>query len=125
MYPEYDRYEVNRAVNAVLVRHFVDMTQIRFSVSPSTVYFGGKLMRDPSGQFKPVEIKAIIRELEALPFGQQLTFEVDNWNISQDMGGWRISYKRAPVSVGSFEDENRLVIEEEDVFDYLVKKGKK
>ncbi|THB66713.1 MAG: hypothetical protein D6E12_10000 [Desulfovibrio sp.] len=119
MSQQFDRHEVNRTVNTVLVRHFVDMSRLRYSASPSTLYFSGHLSRDPSGDFTPQDIFLLIQELERQPFRLHLTFELENWSVTPDGGSWRVSKKRALASSGG-EYDKVLIIEEDDLIDMLL-----
>jgi len=62
------RYEVNRNVRMVLIRHDADLARIDYSFIGQTVYFYGDLVR-PTMDFSVQEIEVLAREISALKRG--------------------------------------------------------
>jgi hypothetical protein len=84
------RYEVNRKVKQVLIKHNADLTQLQFSSSGETVYLYGFLVKDTGRKFTPESIEAMIKELSRLPHVKDIQFDLHDWNISSDIGAWQI-----------------------------------
>ena len=91
---ELTRYEMNQKVKAILVRHAVDLTKSHFSCTQHAVHIYGILSRDPRGEFTVAELEALAKDLERLRFRPRIHFEVENWNISSDMGVWAVHDKK-------------------------------
>jgi hypothetical protein len=83
---QFSRYEINRKVKRVLVRHAVDLMALQFYCSGETVYLSGKLKKEPKGAFSPAQIEAMVRELTSLPYVKNLQFELSNWNLICEPG---------------------------------------
>ncbi|MGD8367565.1 MAG: hypothetical protein PVG78_07985 [Desulfobacterales bacterium] len=80
------RYEINRKIKAVLIRHAVDITEMQYSNTGKVVYLFGKLVKDPTGDFKAAEVEALIREIAAIPEVQDISFELSNWTVMYEPG---------------------------------------
>jgi len=87
------RYEINRNVKNVLVRHAVDLRELQYSCSAKTVYLYGNLKKDPKGEFTPSKIEAFAKDILKLPYVSSLKFSLDNWKIHYDFGAWEIYRK--------------------------------
>ena len=83
---QFSRYEINRNVKRILVRHAVDLMALQFYCSGETVYLSGKLKKEPKGEFSPAQIEVMIRELTSLPYVKNLQFELNNWNLIYEPG---------------------------------------
>jgi len=87
------RYQINQKVQQVLVKHAADLNELQYSCAGKTtftVYLYGILKKDPSGEFSPSHIESLIQELTNLPYVSHIQFELDNWNITSDFGGFKI-----------------------------------
>jgi hypothetical protein len=88
------RYEINRKIKAVLIRHAVDITELQYSNSGEVVYLFGKLAKDPKGDFKASEVESLIREIAAIPEVQDISMEFSNWMVMYEPGFIDIREKR-------------------------------
>jgi len=88
------RYEINRNVKRVLIRHAVDLLELQFYYSGESVYLSGKLKKDPEGEFNPPQIEALVRELSSLPYVKSLQFDLSNWSLVYEPGFISASKKR-------------------------------
>ncbi len=88
------RYEINRKVKMILVRHAVDLSQLQYSSSGPTVYLFGKLQKEPKGEFKIQEIEAMAHEIGSVPHVQGLEFDLSNWNAIFEPGFVNVTKKR-------------------------------
>ena len=88
------RFEINRSVKRVLVRHAVDLMVLQFYCSGESVYLSGKLKKDPRGEFNPAQIEALVRELSSLPHVKNLQFDLSNWNLIYEPGFINVNKKR-------------------------------
>ncbi len=111
MAPEVTRYDVNRQVRSVLVRHAVDLSRLGYSYSGRTVFFWGSLRKDHGGEFDLGTVEALVRDLYGLPYGQGLQFDLDDWTVSYEAGSLIIA-KRKVLAASASPDA--LVIEKEE-----------
>ena len=86
MQTETNRYKVNAEVQAILVRHAVDLGKIAFSFTGQTLYLSGSLLRSPKAEFAPAEVRALADELRRHPAVRAIQYELDNWVITQEFG---------------------------------------
>ena len=100
-----------------MVRHAVDLTKLGFSYSGRVVHFWGSLKKDPSGNFDLASVETVVRELQSLPYGQTLQFDLDDWNISNEAGMLLISRRR--LSATSTLDKPLVIDREEKLEDVL------
>jgi len=103
------RYDMNRQVKMILVRHGVDLTLLKWSSSRSTVNFYGMLKKDQNKDFTVTELEGLVKELVHVPRAPRLNFNLDNWYISSESGSWKVSKRKMPVSGGGVEDRPRTV----------------
>lgn len=116
---ELTRYEMNQKVKTILVRHAVDLTKAHFSCTQHAVHIYGILSRDPKGEFTISELEALAQELERLHFRPRVYFEVENWNITSDMGIWTVHDKKI-VSGRQKDLKKALTVEEtEEIWEVL------
>ena len=94
MKKQFTRYEINRMVKQVLVRHGVDLVQVQFSCSGETVYLYGDLVKDSDRKFTPPEVEFMIKDLSRLPNVKSLQFDFNNWNVSGELDSWAISMRK-------------------------------
>jgi hypothetical protein len=87
------RYEINRFVQGVLVRHSADLKELNYSCSGKTVYLYGNLKKEPKREFSPSNVEALFKELSNLPHVNYVQFALDNWKINQEFGSLKISKK--------------------------------
>jgi len=94
MKEQVSRYELNRMVKQVLVRHAVNLMQLQFSSSKETIYLYGDLVKDPEGPFTPSGVEVLIKDLSRMPHVKNLQFNFNNWNISGELDSWQISKRK-------------------------------
>lgn len=96
------RYEVNRNVRMVLIRHDADLTGIDYSFIGNTVYFYGDLVK-LSGDFSVQEIEALAREISALPHVREIQFHFNNWMVASSGDSWQVvrTKKKSVANVGA------------------------
>jgi len=80
------RYEINRKIKAVLIRHAADLTELQYSNSGEVAYLFGKLVKDPNGDFSPAEVESMVREIAAIPEVQDVSYELSNWAVMHEPG---------------------------------------
>ncbi len=97
---EVDRYQMNRSVNGVLVRHAADLSRLNYSFSGRVLYIYGFLAKDPTGEMKIKEVSALVEDLIRIPRLRAVQFDLDNWNIVSAFDSWEIS-KKAPMRPSS------------------------
>ncbi len=90
----YIRYEINRKIKAVLIRHAVDITELQYSNTGEVVYLFGKLLKDPKGDFKASDVEALVREIAAIPEVQDISLDLSNWTVMYEPGFVDIREKR-------------------------------
>jgi hypothetical protein len=90
----YIRYEINRKIKAVLIRHAVDITELQYSNTGEVVYLFGKLVKDPKGDFKAPEVESLVREIAAIPEVHDISIELSNWSVLYEPGFIDIRQKR-------------------------------
>ena len=88
------RYEINRKIKAVLIRHAVDITEVQYSNTGEVAYLFGKLVKDPKGDFTRAEVEVLIREISAIPEVQDISIEFSNWMVMYEPGFIDIREKR-------------------------------
>jgi hypothetical protein len=88
------RYEINRKIKAVLIRHAVDLMQLQYSNSGDTVYIFGKLEKEPRGEFAPPEVESMIRDLAGIEDVTDIQFDLSNWSLLYEPGFIEIRTKR-------------------------------
>ena len=93
MKEQISRYEINRNVKLVLVRHGVDLLELQYSCSGKTVGLYGNLKKDSGEEFTPSTIEALSKEILQLPQVVDIYFVLDNWNIHIDIGSLKIHKK--------------------------------
>jgi hypothetical protein len=98
-----NRYEINQKVKTSLVRNAVDLTQISYSCSGSTVHLWGILKKDPEGDFTPNNVELLFREISRLPQVRRLQVDLENWEIQKSDGGWAAT----PLKKTKQEEEAR------------------
>jgi hypothetical protein len=84
------RYEVNRNVRMVLIRHDAELSRIDYSFIGNTVYLDGDLVK-VSGNFSVQEIEALASEVSALPHVQDIQFNLSNWIVTSSGDSWKIT----------------------------------
>lgn len=96
------RYEVNRNVRMVLIRHDADLTRIDYSFIGNTVYFYGDLVK-PTMDFSVQEIEVLAREISALPHVREIQFHFNNWTVASSGDSWQVirTKKRSAATVGA------------------------
>lgn len=80
------RYEINQQVRRSLLRHSVDLSQLQYSSTGTTVYLFGRLQKDPQGEFTDQEVESMVRELHRLPGVREIRFELSNWMLLMEPG---------------------------------------
>jgi hypothetical protein len=78
-----DRYEINRQIRGILIRHDVDLTKIDYSFIGNTAYLYGELAKNyRKDDFELSGIEQMIRELSRIPGVRYLQVDLKNWIIS-------------------------------------------
>lgn len=105
------RYERNKYINTVLARHAVDLTRLSCSCSTHSIVLSGYLSKQPTGDFTPQGVEALLKELDANPFRMSIQCTLGNWDVSCVRGSWQVQQKKA-ASRGSTGGEQVLEIHE-------------
>ncbi len=92
------RYEVNRNVRMVLVRHDVDLSRLDFSYVGNTIYLYGELAKSMEGEFTAGNIESLAKDLSHLQYVRDLQFDVANWVVRSSAGSWQIMRKKRPAA---------------------------
>lgn len=119
---QFSRYEINRNVRMVFVRHDADLTRIDYSFMGSTVYLDGDIVKT-NGDFSMQEIETIVREISALPHVRDIQFNLNNLIILSLGDSWQISKaKKSIAATGSadYSDDHTHVIEKAEELKVLV-----
>ncbi len=103
------RYDVNREVRIVLVRHAVNLREINYSFVGSTVHLYGALHKDPEGEFTPAHIELLLNDLRRLEPVRNLQVDVENWSITSSGLSWIIKNKREVHVKGRDRAKNMLI----------------
>ncbi len=78
-----DRYEINRLIRGILIRHDVDLTKIDYSFIGNTAYLYGELLKNQRREdFELAGIEQMIRELTRIPGVRYLQVDLRNWIIT-------------------------------------------
>ena len=104
------RYEMNQRVKAVLVRHAVNLTLLRWSSSKTTTYFYGVLKKEPEEDFTMQSLEALVKELTTMPRGPRIRFSIENWDIGSDGGSLKITKKKRPLEIDAWDGRPRTII---------------
>jgi len=91
------RYEVNRNVRMVLIRHDAELTRIDYSFIGNTVYLDGDLVK-PAGDFSVQGIEALASEISALPHVLDIQFNFNNWKVTSSGDYWQVIRTRKSVA---------------------------
>jgi hypothetical protein len=98
-----DRYEVNRRVRTILIRHDVDLTKIDYSFIGNTVYLYGELHKNQKGEFNAANIDQMVRELSRIEFVRYINFDLKNWVITYSGRSLNVEKKKAAVTTAGQE----------------------
>ncbi|MDD5476094.1 MAG: hypothetical protein PHU03_06230 [Syntrophales bacterium] len=104
------RYELNRRVKQVLVRHGVNLTLLKWSSSKRTTSFYGILEKEHGEEFTTQGLDALIKELIHMPQGPRLRFSLENWDISSDSGSWKITKKKKIEAMDTWDERRGTVV---------------
>lgn len=80
MHNKESRFELNKKIRRILVRHGVDNQQLNFSGYHSYINFSGILIKVNGNNLSCMEVINLIKELNGL--GKTLQFMLVNWYIS-------------------------------------------
>ncbi len=90
---QHHKYEIVQAVKVVLVRHGVDLCQLDYSCTKHTVYLRGHLFKEPRRDFTESEVRAMVEEIDRLPYSLSVQSDIENWQVAYDFGSWHIAKK--------------------------------
>lgn len=76
------RYEVNREIRNVLLRHDADLLFLDYSFIGQAVYISGYLTRPFHVEFSVTLIEELIKDLRNIPHIIDVQFDLDNWSIT-------------------------------------------
>ncbi len=85
------RYEVNRQVRVVLIRHDIDLTKIDYSCIDGTVYLSGELFKTNDGDIVPTMIESLFKEIAGISGVRNVQSDLQNWSISSFRNSWEIT----------------------------------
>lgn len=74
------RFEINKKVRRILVRHAIDYHKLNFSGYHSNINFSGILIKTNGSHLNTQDVSNLIKELNTL--GKTLQFMLTNWHIS-------------------------------------------
>ena len=113
------RYDVNREVRNILIRHSVNLSEINYSFIGSTVYLYGALHKDPEGEFSPAHIELLLKDLRRLEPVRNLQLDLENWSIVSDVFSWIIRKRREVLVTGQDRAENIIIDGSDKIRDVL------
>ena len=87
------RYQTNQLVKNALVRHYVDLTNLDFTTTGTTVYLNGTLKKDPRGDFSLSDLESLLREIVRIPGVRGLQVDLENWLVTYSGGGFELHKK--------------------------------
>jgi len=94
-----NRYEVNRRIRTVLIRHDVDVSKIDYSFIGNTVYLYGELLKNQRGEFNAASIDQLFRELSRIDFVRYINVDLKNWVITYSGRSLNVEKKKTVVSI--------------------------
>ena len=95
---QHSRYEVNREIRNVLLRHDVDLLFINYSVIGQAVYISGHLTQSFHVEFSIDLIRELVRDLRNIPDVLDVQFDLDNWHITSSASSLKINKLKVKVS---------------------------
>lgn len=104
------RYDTNRRVKMVLVRHGVNLALLQWSSSSSTTYFYGVLKKEPDDDFSLTALDALIKDLVHMSHAPRIRFNLENWDISSETGSWVITKKKPVKTAAPAAEKSRTVV---------------
>jgi hypothetical protein len=111
------RYELNRRVRTILIRHDVNLAQIDYSFIGGTVYLSGEINKSMDGEFTPSGIEQVAREISGLSGVRDIQFDLQNWVIASSGLSWQIMKrkKKAPDLAVAFSQGGGAVSTDDTV----------
>ncbi len=85
-----ERFEINRKIRSLLVRHFVDIGELKISISPQRIMLRGRLVK-LSGAQEPItadNVGDIVKSIKRLPEVHKVYGDLDNWKQDLHGGPW-------------------------------------
>ena len=123
------RYEINRLVRNILIRHRADMEVISISCTTRVVYLYGTLTKTTKPDYKPADVDILFREIEQIPMVRGIDADLENWSVSavRSTGTWLVAPKRRilrPAAAAAGQEDYRIEKDEEitDVLDDIQKR---
>ncbi len=98
------RFEFNRSLTCILARHSVNLNRLSLSIAGPLVCFSGRLEPYHSGAFETKDIRALLRDLESLPYRLRLLFQLDNLQMEKHGSAWSITPLDADTPSEDFGD---------------------
>jgi hypothetical protein len=95
---QHSRYEVNREIRNVLLRHDVDLLFVNYSLISHAVYISGHLTQSFHVEFSIDLIKELVRDLRNIPDVLDVQFDLDNWHITSSASSLKINKLKVKAS---------------------------
>lgn len=111
---EISRYEANRKVRTILVRHVVDLSRLQFSCSDHVIHLYGELHREDRTPMTAAFVETIAREIQAVSPLHQPRWDINNWNIRSEYGSISARPKTQVVSGSQDERVRQFNLDELD-----------
>jgi hypothetical protein len=111
-------YKINQTIKSILVRNYVDFSQLDFTTTRNVVYLNGTLRKDPAGEFTALGLETMLREIVRIPGVHGLQADLDNWVISYTGAGFELHRKHRPQGSSGASQTVRIA-RQEDVQDVL------
>ncbi len=113
---------INRVTaKSVLVKHGADMTRVRITCTPTNLYLDGQLHKDGPGQFTPMKVGALLKEMQQRVTNVAVICNFDNWSIEKTASGFIVNKKRIRITYTSGGHEDNFHISEDDLMRDMLK----
>jgi len=111
------RCDLVRAVRVILVRHFIDLGRVYYTVSPRGLYLAGILDRLPGSMnpLTPQIVEAIFRDLAGIPRVGLITADLENWKQPAGTGGAWVLVQRQKTRSSADERVKTYEIGKDDL----------
>ncbi len=117
---------INRvATKSVLVKHGADMTRVRITCTATNLYLDGQLHKEGPGNFTPMKVGAMLKELQQRVKDVVVNCNFDNWNVERTAGGFIINKKRIQINYTGGQSNKIYHLSEDDLMKDMLKEIEK
>ncbi|MBF0208041.1 MAG: hypothetical protein HQK53_14270 [Oligoflexia bacterium] len=91
------RFEINKRVRNILVKHGVSMHLMQNSCAGHTIYLKGTLLKENEAAFELQAVEYLLSDITALSFVKHLVIDFTNWKIVHEGSSFAIEKKDDPL----------------------------